>query len=172
MARFASYAYNKSHAAAYALITYRTAYLKRHYPCEYLAALMTSVMGSAAKLAEYVGECTRNQIAILPPDINESGCDFTAHHRDGKSYIRFGLSALKNLGDGFAAKIIVERRRGSVHVVREFHRSECATANSNKRQVEALIKSGALDGFGIYRSRLLLVYEKVIDYYQDKNRQM
>ena len=169
MARFASYAYNKSHAAAYALITYRTAYLKRHYPCEYLAALMTSVMGSAAKLAEYVGECTRNQIAILPPDINESGCDFTAHHRDGKSYIRFGLSALKNLGDGFAAKIIAERSEAPFTSFENFIERMC-DRELNKRQVEALIKSGALDCFGVYRSQLLLVYEKVIDYYQDKNR--
>ncbi len=169
MARFASYAYNKSHAAAYALITYRTAYLKRHYPCEYLAALMTSVMGSAAKTAEYVSECARNNIGILPPDINESGSDFTAHHRDGKSYIRFGLSALKNLGDGFAAKIIAERRESPFTSFEDFI-ERMMSSELNKRQVEALIKCGAFDCLGIYRSRLLLAYEKIIDYYQDKNR--
>ena len=101
MSGFASYAFNKSHAAAYALISYRTAYLKRHYPCEYLAALMTSVMGSANKTADYVAECSRYKIRILPPDINESTVDYRAIVNGKERYIRFGLLALKNIGEGF-----------------------------------------------------------------------
>lgn len=169
MSSFASYAFNKSHAAAYAILSYRTAYLKSHYPCEYLAALMTSVMGNAAKTAEYVTECSRYKISILPPDINESYADFRAVVSENGRYIRFGLLALKNLGEGFIDRIAAERRSRPFSSFEDFI-DRMYGHDMNKRQVEALIKSGAFDGLGVYRSRLLLSYEKIIDHYQERSR--
>lgn len=169
MSGFASYAFNKSHAAAYAIISYRTAYLKSHYPCEYLAALMTSVMGNAAKTAEYVAECSRYGIRILPPDINESTADFRAIVNGKERYIRFGLLALKNLGVGFIERIVSERRGNPFASFEDFVERMYAK-DMNKRQAEALIKSGSFDGLGIYRSRLLLSYERIIDHYQERTR--
>ncbi len=169
MSGFASYAFNKSHAAAYAIISYRTAYLKSHYPCEYLAALMTSVMGNAAKTAEYVAECTRYGIRILPPDINESSANFSAVVNGSDRYIRFGLLALKNLGEGFIGRIAAERR---THPFTSFENfvGRMYGKDMNKRQAEALIKSGAFDGLGVYRSKLLLSYERIVDHYQERSR--
>lgn len=169
MSSFASYAFNKSHAAAYAVLAYRTAYLKAHYPCEYLAALMTSVLGNAAKTSEYISECQRYGIRILPPDINESGPDFRAYHNDGDKYIRFGLLALKNLGEGFVKRVIDERRDRPFTSFEDFV-ERLWGSDMNKRQLEALIKSGAFDRLGVYRSRLLLAYEKIADHYQERNR--
>ncbi|MCI8388470.1 MAG: DNA polymerase III subunit alpha [Clostridiales bacterium] len=173
MSSFASYAFNKSHAAAYAIVAYRTAYLKSHYPCEYLAALMTSVMGSAAKTAEYVSECTRYNIRILPPDINESGPYFHAYANGKDKYIRFGLLALKNIGEGFVNRIIAERGNKPFESFEEFVERMYAAAGAqemNKRQIEALIKSGAFDNLGVYRSQLLLSFEKIIEHYQGRSR--
>ena len=102
---FANYAFNKSHAAAYAVLSYRTAYLKAHYPCEYMAALMTSVLGNLTKLAEYIGECSKYGIKVLPPDINQSRMYFYPHGND----IIFGLLALKNVGKQFVEGILKER---------------------------------------------------------------
>ncbi len=169
MSGFASYAFNKSHAAAYAIISYRTAYLKSHYPCEYLAALMTSVMGNAVKTAEYVAECTRYKISILPPDINESTADYRAIVTENGSYIRFGLLALKNLGEGFIDRIVAERKNRPFGTFEDFIERMYAK-DMNKRQVEALIKSGTFDSLGIFRSRLLLAYERIVDHYQERNR--
>lgn len=169
MSSFASYAFNKSHAAAYAVLAYRTAYLKAHYPCEYLAALMTSVLGNAAKTSEYISECQRYGIRILPPDINESGPDFRAYHNDGDKYIRFGLLALKNLGEGFVKRVIDERKDRPFTSFEDFV-ERLWGSDMNKRQLEALIKSGAFDRLGVYRSRLLLAYEKIADHYQERNR--
>ena len=169
MSGFASYAFNKSHAAAYAIISYRTAYLKSHYPCEYLAALMTSVMGSAVKTAEYVAECARYKINILPPDINESTADYRAIVNGEGRYIRFGLLALKNLGEGFIDRVCAERRSRPFASFEDFI-ERMYGQDMNKRQVEALIKSGAFDGLGVFRSQLLLSYERIIDHYQERSR--
>ena len=169
MSGFASYAFNKSHAAAYAIISYRTAYLKSHYPCEYLAALMTSVMGSAVKTAEYVSECARYKISILPPDINESTADYRAIVTESGSYIRFGLLALKNLGEGFIERIVAERRIRAFSSFEDFI-ERMYGQDMNKRQVEALIKSGTFDSLGVFRSQLLLSYERIIDHYQERSR--
>jgi len=169
MSGFASYAFNKSHAAAYAILSYRTAYLKSRYPTEYLAALMTSVMGNAAKTAEYVAECQRYKISILPPDINESTADFRAITDGGKRYIRFGLLALKNLGEGFIDRVVAERREEPFTSFEDFIERMYAK-DMNKRQAEALIKSGAFDSLGTYRSRLLLAYEDIIDHVQERSR--
>ena len=169
MSGFASYAFNKSHAAAYAIISYRTAYLKRHYPTEYLAALMTSVMGNAAKTADYVAECSRYRVRILPPDINESTADFHAVNTNGERYIRFGLLALKNLGEGFIERLSREREGKPFESFEDFV-ERMYGQDMNKRQIEALIKSGAFDSLGTFRSKLLLMYERIVDHYQDKNR--
>ncbi len=169
MSGFASYAFNKSHAAAYAMLSYRTAYLKSHYPCEYLAALMTSVMGNAAKTAEYVAECQRYKISVLPPDINESTADFRAVVHGDERHIRFGLLALKNLGEGFIERMVNERRARPFSSFEDFI-ERMYSLDMNKRQAEALIKSGAFDELGVYRSRLLLAYDRIIDHYQERSR--
>ncbi len=166
MASFANYAFNKSHAAAYALISYRTAYLKTHYPCEYAAALITSVLGNMTKLAEYIGECSKYKIKVLPPDINESRLLF--HPHDGN--IVFGLLALKNVGRQFIEGILKERSFGGSFKSFEDFISRMSKYDLNKRMVESLIKVGAFDSFGIYRSRLLASYEALIDTEMQKNR--
>lgn len=165
MASFANYAFNKAHAAAYAVISYRTAYLKAHYPCEYMSALMTSVLGNLPKLAEYIAECAKYGIRVLSPDINESRKIFHAH--DGN--IVFGLLALKNVGEQFVGNILSERAHGAFSDFEDFVR-RMAPYDINKRMVEALIKSGAFDRLGVYRSRLLASYEHLIDVVQEKNR--
>ena len=165
MATFANYAFNKSHAAAYAVISYRTAYLKQHYPCEYLAALMTSVLGNLPKLAEYISECSRYGIKVLPPDINESHIYF--HPMNGN--IVFGLLALKNVGKQFVEAIIRERVSGRFEDFEDFI-NRMSAYDLNKRMVETLIKVGAFDKMGIYRSQLLSAYESLIDKIQQKDR--
>jgi len=166
MADFAKYAFNKSHAAAYAVITYRTAYLKSHYTKQYLAALLTSVLGIPAKVAEYMGECSRYQICVLPPDINESRMDFHVYDDN----IRFGLLALKNVGRVFIQNIINERGINKFRTFEDFL-DRAGSHDINKRQVEALIKAGAFDGLnGVRRSQLLASYEKLMDQNASKSR--
>lgn len=165
MGSFASYAFNKSHAAAYALISYRTAYLKAHYPREYFSALLTSVLGNSVKIAEYISECNKAAIEVLPPDINESGMLFSV---SGKN-IRFGLLALRNVGRLFVKNIIEERKRKPFASFTDFI-DRMSGGELNKRQIESLIKSGAFDGLGVYRSRLLASYEKIIDNANEKSR--
>ncbi len=164
---FANYAFNKSHAAAYGVLSYRTAYLKAHYPREYNSALLTSVLGSADKMAEYIAECARVGIKILPPHVNESDRDF---HVDGTN-IRFGLLALKNLGRPFVESLLAERKRGGKFASFDDFMHRMGDTISNKRQLEMLIKSGALDGLGAKRSQLLTVYETVLDARSAANRQ-
>ena len=168
MASFAYYAFNKAHAAAYAVISYRTAYLKAHYTGEYMAALLTSVLGNQAKAAEYITESSKFGISVLPPDINGSRVDFAADGEDGN--IRFGLLALKNVGRQFIEAIIRERNAGRFTSFDNFVERMSAITDLNKRQVEALIKCGAFDGLGVYRSQLLSSYETIIDSVQQKNR--
>ena len=162
---FARYAFNKSHAAAYAVISYRTAYLKAHYPCEYMSALMTSVFGNLTKLAEYIGECNNYGIKVLPPDINRSMMYF---HPD-KNNIIFGLLAIKNVGKQFIENIIKERRVAPFEDLEDFI-SRMADYDVNKRMVESLIKVGAFDGMGVYRSRMLVSYDKLISIRAEKSR--
>lgn len=158
MADFASYAFNKSHAAAYAVISYRIAYLKKHYPREYMSALLGSVQGNMGKVAEYIAECGKMSIGVLPPDINKSEILF---HVDGNN-IRFGLLALKNIGRQFAEQILRERRERPFASFDDFV-SRMSHFDMNKRQVETLIKAGTFDSLGIYRSRLLASCDKVIE---------
>ncbi len=166
MASFANYAFNKSHATAYAVTTYRTAYLKKHYPAAYFCALLTSVFGSAPKIAEYIGEAHKRGIRVLPPDINESRMYFHVHGGN----IRFGLLALKNVGIRFVEQLIAEREAHGPFSGFEDFLSRMADGELGKRQVEALIKSGAFDSFGIYRSQLLASYEELIDTVLSKKR--
>ncbi len=165
MASFANYAFNKSHAAAYAVISYRTAYLKRHYPCEYMAALLTSVLGNQTKLAEYINDCAKYGIQVLPPDINESRLYF----HPAKGNIIFGLLALKNVGKQFIESILRERSSSPFADFEDFAR-RMAPYDLNKRMVEALIKAGAFDRLGVYRSRLLTAFEQLIETIQQKDR--
>ena len=165
MSDFANYAFNKSHAAAYAVISYQTAYLKQHYPCEYMAALMTSVLGNLPKLAEYISECSKYSIKVLPPDINESHTYF--HPMNGN--IVFGMLALKNVGKQFVDAIIRERSSAPFKDFEDFIR-RMSEYDLNKRMVESLIKSGAFDKLGVYRSQLLASYETLIDTVHEKDR--
>ena len=165
MESFANYAFNKSHAAAYAVISYRTAYLKCHYPQQYFSALLTSVLGSQTKVAEYIAEASSRGIRVLPPDINESRMYFST---DGGN-IRFGLLALKNVGPQFLNQILEERRRGAFTSFEDFV-NRMPAGDLNRRMVEALIKGGAFDRLGVYRSRLLAVYEMMLDRASEKGR--
>ena len=163
---FANYAFNKAHAVCYAKVAYETAYLKRHYPKEYMAALMTSVFDSAAKISEYIAECRELGIPVLPPEINESGDSFTPVERG----IRFGLSAVKNIGRGFIQKLEAERaENGRFRSLEDFCRRMNGT-DLNKRAVENLIKCGAMDGFGLNRAQMLQVYERIMDSVTDAAR--
>lgn len=159
IADFANYAFNKSHAAAYAVTSYRTAYLKAHYHLEYNCALITSVLGSPDKISEYLSECQKRGIKVLPPDVNRSRADFRAE--DG--CIRFGLAALKNIGVGFINELVLERERNGEFSDFDDFLKRMEKLSINKRQMEALIKSGALDSLGVYRSRMLAVYESLME---------
>ncbi len=164
MASFANYAFNKSHAAAYAMISYRTAYLKAHYPREYMAALLNSVSGNPAKIAEYISDCGKQGINVLPPDINESQVGF---HVIGKN-IRFGL-ILKNIGRQFVQAIIKERAHKSFKSFDDFA-ERMSGSELNRRQVETLIKAGCFDSLGISRSRLMASYDTILGTLQNKSR--
>ncbi len=165
MASFANYAFNKSHAAAYAIISYRTAYLKAHYPREYLAALLNSVMDRPDKIAEYIADCKKMGIGVLPPDINESRVGF---HVNGKN-IRYGLLALKNLGEPFARLIIKESTLRPFRSFEDFIERMCAY-DVNRRQAETLIMAGTFDSLGHFRSRLMLSFENILEIMQNKKR--
>ena len=162
MAEFAKYAFNKSHAAAYALVSYRTAYLKQYHKAEFLCALMTSVLNDTAKLSEYAAECSRLNIKIYPPDINFSESDFTIDiSGDG---IRYGLLAIKNVGIGFIKNILFEREtNGKFKSFANFMQRMADYEQLNKRQIEALIKCGVFDNLGVFRSKLLAKYEDITD---------
>ncbi len=156
---FANYAFNKSHATAYGVIAFQTAYLRTHYPKEYNSALLSSVLTSTGKLTEYMNECVRRGIRILPPDVNHSYADF---HVEGDN-IRFGLMAIKNIGMNMIKGVVVNRKSGGTY--RDFADfiDRTASLGWNKRQMESLICSGAMDSLGAKRSQLLAVYESVLD---------
>ncbi|NLM75564.1 MAG: DNA polymerase III subunit alpha [Clostridiaceae bacterium] len=166
MMDFASYAFNKSHAAAYAYVGYQTAWLKYHYPVEFMAALINSYMGSLSKVSQYVMECRKMGIKVLPPDINESIGAFSVKG----NAIRFGLSAIKHVGTNFVDNVIKERTiNGPFKSFVDFcERME--GKDLNKRTLENLIKSGAFDVFGIYRSKLIATYEKILDRIAQKRK--
>ncbi len=166
MADFAHYAFNKSHAAAYAVISYRTAYLKAHYPKAYFAALLTSELGNMPKIAEYITEAGKFGVRVLPPDINESNVAF---HVSG-DHIRFGLLALKNVGRSFLENAVTERMQNGPYASFDDFLERLTGTDLNRRQVESLIKSGAFDALGVYRSRLLAVCDSLLEHVQSRSR--
>jgi len=165
MIKFANYAFNKPHAACYAMVAYRTAWLKIHYPVEFMAATMNSVMGSSSKVAEYIHYCRKHNIDVLPPDVNKSGVKFTVDSGN----IRFGLAAVKNVGTGVVEKIQIEReQKGTFNDFFDF--CERCAAFINKKMIESLILAGAFDSFNVFRSQLLSVYESFVDSAQKLRR--
>ncbi len=163
---FASYAFNKAHAVSYAIVAYRTAYMKRHYPRQYMAALLSSVLDSSTHVAEYIAECRSMGIALLPPDVNRSGADFTV---EGDN-IRFGLVAIKSIGRGFINEVIAARERdGEFRDFEDFCRRLC-NRELNRRAAENLIRAGAFDSFGVHRRSLLQIAGLMIESITHENR--
>ncbi|RJP17882.1 MAG: DNA polymerase III subunit alpha [Candidatus Abyssobacteria bacterium SURF_5] len=167
MAQFAGYGFNKSHSAAYALIAYQTAYLKANYPVEYMASLLSSEMGNTAKLTSYIEECRRMDIAVLPPDVNLSDLKFTVIGNE----IRFGLAAVKNVGDTAIKAIIVARnKKGRFQSLFDF----CSRLDSkvlNKRVLESLVKAGAFDSTGGRRSQIFAATDNALEQAQTEQRE-
>ncbi len=159
MMDFASYAFNKSHAAAYAVVGYQTAYLMKYYPVEMIAAMLNSIMGINEKVAYYIGIAEELGIQVLPPNINESFSRFTVKG----DKIRFGLAAIKNVGANVVDSIVKAREeKGKFESLVDFI-NKIDSSSINKRAVECLIKAGALDEFKVFRSKMLAVHEKLID---------
>jgi DNA polymerase-3 subunit alpha len=163
MAKFAGYGFNKAHAAVYAHLAYQSGYLKTHYPSEYMAALLSSYMGDSDDIVKYVQECRRMKVEVLPPDVNESDEYFTVV---GKGKIRFGLAAVKNVGDAAVESIKkVRKEKGPFTNLFDFaQRVDLRTAN--KRVIESLIVSGAFDSFPGSRSQKFAAIDSVIEYGQ------
>ena len=156
---FANYAFNKAHAVCYAVVAYQTAWFKCHHPKEYMAALLTSVLDSTEKVAEYIAECRSMGIQLLPPDVNESQADFTVVGEG----IRFGLVALKGVGRSFINGLLTEREKGGPFTDFMDFCDRMFDQDLNRRVVESLIKSGAFDRMGCRRSQLMQVYGQVLD---------
>ncbi len=167
MSNFAKYAFNKSHAAAYAFVSYQTAWLKCHYPCELLAATLTSVLDSSSKVSAYISECTRLGIKVLAPSVTSSFEGFTV--KNGS--IRFGLLAIKNLGRGFIRTIINEREAAGKYTSFYTFCKRVYSKEFNRRAVESLIKCGALDGLDLNRRQMLYMLPVIVSELDaDKNR--
>lgn len=166
MSSFASYAFNKSHAAAYAIVAYRTAYLKAHYPKEYMAALLTSILDNTDKMLGYLKECELMKIKILPPDINHSSTGFTVEN----GCIRFGFLGVKNLGKGVMQALVRERDlNGDFHDLDDLC-ERMYGYELNKRAIESLIKCGALDSFGHNRREMLEGYGMLVSDIDDRHK--
>lgn len=148
---FASYAFNKSHSAGYAILVMQTAWLKAHYPNEYMAAVLTSYTGKTDKIVHYVSACRHDGIAVLPPDINESGTEFTATAEG----VRFGLAGIRGVGEGVTEAIIAEREKGGPFKNLHDFVERVDASQANRRVIEALIKGGAFDSTGYPRRQLM-----------------
>lgn len=166
MSSFASYAFNKSHAAAYALISYQTAYLKCHYPKEYMAALLTSILENTDKVIDYIAECKKIGIDVLPPDVQESDLGFTVVG----NRIRFGLMAVKNLGRGCITALVEERKKAPFKNLLDFIQRMYGK-DLNRRAIESLILCGAMDSFGHGRNQMLEGYKKLLEDVETTHRQ-
>jgi DNA polymerase-3 subunit alpha len=180
--RFADYAFNKSHSFGYGFVSFQTAFLKAHYPVEYLAGLLTSVNGSLEKAAVYLAECRTMGIVVLNPDVNLSESDFVALDpvaappgtvlpKGSPGVIPFGLSAVRNVGEGLVDKLIEERRRGGPFADFYDFVDRVDPLVLNKRAIESLIKAGAFDSVGHRRRGLLVVFEQVIDQALERRRE-
>ena len=159
MIDFAKYAFNKSHAAAYAVVAYQTAWLKYYYPVEFMAALMTSVIDNSTKVSEYILTCRQMNIGILAPDVNESESAFSV----SGGAIRYGLNAIKSIGRPVIESIITERKAGGPYVDLSDFIHRLPGKDVNKRVVENLIKSGAFDSFPANRRQMMLIYGQIMD---------
>ena len=167
MIDFAKYAFNKSHAAAYAVVSYQTAWLKYYYPVEFMAALMTSVIENPPKVAEYIYACRQMNIKILPPDINKGEADFSV---DGGN-IRYGLAAIKSIGRPVIQAIIAERNEfGLFKNLEDFITRMSSRDALNKRAIENLIKSGALDMLGGTRKQFMTIYIQIVDHVNQEKK--
>jgi DNA polymerase III subunit alpha len=163
---FADYAFNKSHSAAYGVITYWTAYLKANYPAEYMAALLTSVKDDKDKMAIYLNECRRMKIQVLPPDVNESAADFTPVGTD----IRFGLGAVRNVGHNVVDGIVMARQEKGRYTDFNDFMDKVPAVVCNKRVIESLVKAGAFDDLKHKRRALVAIHEMAVDQYVDLKR--
>ncbi len=175
MTDFAQYAFNKSHAAAYAVVAYQTAWLKYYYPVEFMAALMTSVIDNTAKVAAYILTCRQMNIQILPPDINTGESGFSVQTAESAAYaeegsegsgkkIRYALSAVKSVGRGVIDEIVEERRENGIfRSLQDFIERVSSCRDVSKRTIECLIKAGAMDCFGATRRQMLMAYEGIVD---------
>ncbi len=166
METFGRYGFNKSHSAAYALISYQTGYLKAHYPVEFMAALLTSEMHSIDGVVKFIAECRNHNVQVLPPDVNESEKEFIVIDQK----IRFGLLAVKNIGEGAIETIVEARKEGNFISLFDFCQ-RVDLRKVNKRVVEALIRCGAFDSTGVYRSQMMAVLEEAIDFGQRVQRE-
>lgn len=165
MTDFASYAFNKSHAACYALVAYRCAYLKCHYPAQFMAALLTSVLDSSNKVARYIAECKRLGLRLAPPDINSSMKGFTANG----NVINYGMLGIKNLGNDFIEEIIEERKNGAFVSLYDFC-SRMQKGRFNRRAVESLIRCGAMDNLGANRKQMLQGLPMLVTNLEEQHR--
>lgn len=164
--KFGGYGFNKSHSAAYALIAYQTAYLKTHYQVEFMASLLTSEMGSTDSVVKYISECSSNGVSVLPPDINESDRDFSVSDRN----IRFGLVAVKNVGENAIEAVIETRNKDKFTSLFNFC-ERVDLKKVNKRVIESLIKCGAFDSTGTFRSRMMAILDDAVEYGQRVQRE-
>ena len=159
MIDFAKYAFNKSHAAAYAVVSYQTAFLKYYYPVEFMAALMTSVIDNISKVSDYIFACRNMDIALLPPDINEGFSNFSVKD----NAIRYGLQAIKGIGGSLIHEIVQERNaNGPFQNLQDFI-TRMGDGELNRRAIENFIKAGALDSFGATRKQMMMVYPSIVD---------
>ncbi|MGV8083059.1 MAG: DNA polymerase III subunit alpha [Coriobacteriia bacterium] len=158
--KFAEYAFNKSHSAAYGLITMQTAYLKAHYPLEYMAAVLTSYTGKTDQIVHYVAECNQAGMKVLPPDVNSSGRDFTAVAGEG---IRFGLAGIRGVGEGVVDAIVAERDAGGRFTSLQDFCARVDMRQTNKKTIESLIKAGAFDSTGYTRKHLMTMMDSCVD---------
>ena len=163
---FANYAFNKAHAVCYAVVSYRTAYLKCHYPREYLAALLTSVLDVPSKISEYIAEAKEMGIRVLPPDVNSSEDGFSVSGTD----IRFGLAAIKNVGRAFMRQLVEERQENGPYASLMDFCERLYDKDLNRRALESMIQAGAFDSMGFHRSQMLAVYERVVDAVANERR--
>lgn len=163
MTDFAKYAFNKSHAACYAVVSYQTAFLKCYYPLEFMAALMTSVLDNTTKVSEYIMNCRNMGIEILPPDVNEGEGNFSVSYEQEGGAIRYGLSAIKGLGRPIIEAIVSEREKNGPYVDMKDFAKRLSGKEVNKRTVENFIKAGAFDSMKGNRRQKMLVYAQILD---------
>ena len=164
---FANYAFNKAHAVCYAVVAYQTAWFKYHYPREYMAALLTSVLDSSEKVSEYINECRNMGLEVLPPDVNRSRDSFTVEENG----IRFGLVAIKNIGRAVMENMVREREENGPFTGFQDFCERMYSYDINKRAIENLIRAGAFDCFGVHRSQMVAVHDKLMDSIADSHRQ-